>query len=100
MLAKSELANRRLSELCVEDIDRWHLWLDSRRPAAGGKLSVRRKNMARNVLCQILDLARQHYRIEDLTLGLKVFRDSEESDSEEADSECGRATFGQMKWRG
>lgn len=87
LVAKSELANRRLSELSVEDIDRWRLWLDSRRTPAGGKLSTRRKNMARDVLCQILGLARQHYHIEDLTLGLKFFRDSEESASEEAESD-------------
>ena len=87
LMAKSELAKRRLSELSLEDIDRWRLWLDSRRTAAGAKLSARRKNMARDALCQILDLARQHYRIDDLTLGLKVFRDSEESASEGVDSD-------------
>ena len=54
LLAKAEIANRCLSDLSVEDIDRWRLWLDVRRIASGGKLSVRRKNMARDVLCQIL----------------------------------------------
>ena len=43
--------------------------------------------MARDVLCQSLDLARRHYRIEDLILGLKVFRNVEESDGHGVDSE-------------
>lgn len=87
LLAKSDVANRRLNELSPENIDRWRLWIDSRRTTSGEKLSVRRKNMARDVLCQILDLARQHYRIEDLTLGLRVFRDPEEPDAEGTDSD-------------
>jgi integrase len=87
LLAKSELANCRLNELSLEDIDRWRLWIDSRRTAAGDKLSARRKNMARDVLCQILELARQHYRIDDLTLGLRVFRDADEADGEGSDSD-------------
>lgn len=40
-------------------------------------MSLRRKNMARDVLCQILDLAGRRYGIGDLTLGLKVFRNAQ-----------------------
>jgi len=87
LLSKSELANRRLNELSPEDIDRWRLWIDSRRTAPGEKLSARRKNMARDVLCQILELARQHYRIDNLTLGLRVFRDADEPANEGSDSD-------------
>jgi integrase len=87
LLSKSELANRRLNELSPEDIDRWRLWIDSRRTAAGQKLSARRKNMARDVLCQILELARQHYRIDDLRSGLRVFRDADEPDGEGSGSD-------------
>jgi integrase len=87
LLSKSELANRRLNELSPEDIDRWRLWIDSRRTAAGERLSARRKNMARDVLCQILELARQHYRIDDLTPGLRVFRHTDEPDNEGSDSD-------------
>jgi len=85
LLAKSELASCRLNELSLENIDRWRLWIDSRRTAAGDTLSARRKNMARDVLCQILELAKQHYRIEDLALGLRVFRDADESNGEGSD---------------
>jgi integrase len=49
--------------------------------------STRRKNRARDVLRQILHLARRHYEIQDLTLGLKVFNDSEESDGYGDDSD-------------
>ena len=43
--------------------------------------------MARDVLCQILELARQHYRIDNLTLGLRVFRDADEPTNEGSDSD-------------
>jgi integrase len=87
LVGRSELANRCLSDLSVADIDSWRLWLDTRRTASGEKLSMRRKNMARDVLCQILDLAHSHYQIQDLTLGLKVFKNSEESDDSSSDSQ-------------
>jgi Arm DNA-binding domain len=96
LLAKSELASCRLNELSLEDIDRWRLWIDSRRTATGEKLSARRKNMARDVLCQILELARQHYRIDDLTPGLRVFRDADECfhvDQTRLDFLCSRKRF-------
>lgn len=86
LLGRSELANRCLSDLSVEDIDSWRLWLDARRSAAGEKLSTRRKNMGRDVLRQIRHLPRRHYEIQDLTLGLKVFKNSEESDGYGDDS--------------
>jgi hypothetical protein len=82
LLAKSELANRRINELSLENQDRWRLWIDGPRTDSGEKPSTRRKNMVRDVLCQILELTRQHYRIEDLTIGLRVFRDADESNDE------------------
>jgi hypothetical protein len=77
LIERSDLANRRLSELSVADLDSWCLWLDTRLTTKGDKLSARRKNMARGIRCQILDHARRHYHIQDLTSGLKVFKDSE-----------------------
>jgi integrase len=86
LVARSEIAQRRLDALTIEDIDHWRLWIDERRASTGEKLSVRRRNMAREVLCQILGLAQQYYSIADLSSSLKVFRHIETvGDSEEAD---------------
>ena len=85
LLAKSDLINRPLGDLQLDDIDKWLLWIDGRRTPSGEKLSSRRKNMARDVLCQILSRARERFRIEDLSVGLKVFKQVEESEDGEAD---------------
>jgi integrase len=87
LIAKSEVSERRLDALTVEDIDRWRLWIDGRRTLNGTKLSARRRNMARDALCQVLDLARQYYQIPELTLGLKVFKKLDDVDDQSDEGE-------------
>jgi len=89
LVSKSEIAQKHLGALSIEEVDSWRLWVDQRRTSAGEKLTVRRRNMARDVLCQILGLARQYYGI-DLMSSLKVFRHVEgvvESDEADHDDE-------------
>jgi hypothetical protein len=60
-----------------EDIDRWRVRVDEKQIKVNEPLSTRRKNMAWDVLSQILDFARVRKLLnKDLLLGMKPFKDS------------------------
>jgi hypothetical protein len=68
------------------DIDRWRVRVDEKQTKAREPLSTRQKNMAWDVLNQILEFARVRKLLnEDLLLGMKPFKDSGQAN--EHDSE-------------
>src|SRR6202011_2054233 len=79
---------KKVLELRQEDIDRWRVRVDEKQTKANEPLSTRRKNMAWDVLNQILEFARVRKLLnEDLLLGMKPFKDSGQAndDSEISD---------------
>ena len=79
---------RTVSELRQEDIDCWRVRVDEKQTRANEPLSTRRKNMAWDMLSQILEFAQVGKLLnEDLLLGMKPFKDSAQAneDSELSD---------------
>jgi integrase len=81
------LGAKLVRDLRQEDIDRWRGRVDEKQTQTGGPLSTRRKNMAWDVLKQIIEFARTRKLLgEDLLLGMKPFKDSGRASDEELDS--------------
>ncbi len=76
-IQRDVLGERRVHDLRQEDIDRWRARVDEKRTTTGRPLSTRRKNMAWDVLNQIVDFGRVRKIVgEDLLSGMKPFKDS------------------------
>jgi integrase len=75
LVNRSPIGSRSLSELRPEDIDLWRSWISERRKVDGEALSARRKNMALDVLGQVVQFGRERHHIkEDLMLGVRPFK--------------------------
>jgi hypothetical protein len=73
-------------ELRQEDIDRSRVRVDEKQTKANEPLSTRRKNMAWDVLNQILEFARVRKLLnEDLLLGMKPFKDSGQANDDDSE---------------
>ncbi len=85
-IQRDALGEKVIRDLRQEDIDRWRGRVDEKLTQTGGPLSTRRKNMAWDVLKQIIEFARTRKLLgEDLLLGMKPFRDSGQANEEERD---------------
>jgi hypothetical protein len=72
--------------MASEDIDRWRVWVDEKQTKANEPLSRRRKNMAWDVLNQILEFARVRKLLnEGLLLGMKPFKDSGKANDDDSE---------------
>lgn len=86
LVGLSPIGEHKLSELQPQSIDLWRTWINERRKATGAALSARRKNMALDVLRQIIQLARERKQIsEDILLGVRSFKDDGQIDTVEDD---------------
>ena len=78
----SDIGRKLLGEITDKEINRWKLEMEAKQTIYGGPPSTRRKNMALNVLCQILRLAKRRGLTSDkLLLDTKPFK-SEENERE------------------
>ncbi len=85
-IQRDALGAKLVRELRQEDVDRWRGRVDEKLTQTGGPLSTRRKNMAWNVLKQILEFARTRKLLdEDLLLGMRPFKESGQTSDEEMD---------------
>jgi len=76
-IRRDPLGAKLVRELRQEDVDRWRGRVDGKVTQTGGPISTRRKNMAWDVLKQIVEFARARKLLaEDLLLGMKPFKDS------------------------
>jgi len=76
-IQRDALGAKLIRDLRQEDVDRWRGRVDEKLTQTGGALSTRRKNMAWDVLKQIIEFARARKLLgEDLLLGMKTFKDS------------------------
>ena len=74
-IQRDAIGTKTVSELRQEDIDRWRARVDEKQIKANEPLSTRRKNMAWDVLNQILEFARVRKLLnEDLLLGMKAIQ--------------------------
>lgn len=77
-ILNSEIGKKPLAEITDADINRWKLEMETKRTVQGGPLSTRRKNMALDVLCQILRLAKRRGLTSDkLLIDTKPFKNEE-----------------------
>src|SRR2546425_604859 len=75
LVIESVIGDKKVAELAPEDVDLWRSWINDRRKATGEALSPRRKNMALDVLSQVIQLARERQHIkEDILLGVRPFK--------------------------
>jgi integrase len=85
-IQRDAIGTKTVSELRQEDIDRWRVRVDEKQTKTNEPLSTRRKNMAWDVLNQILEFARVRKLLnEDLLLGMKPFKDSGEANDDDSD---------------
>jgi integrase len=76
LIGRSPIGEKSLSALTPESVDEWRNWINERKKGNGAPLSARRKNMALDVLSQMIELARERKRIqEDLLVGVRSFKD-------------------------
>jgi hypothetical protein len=74
----SDIGRKLLAEIRDEDVNRWKLAMKTKRTVQGEPLSTRRKNMALDVLCQILRLAKRRGLTSDkLLIDTKPFKNDE-----------------------
>ena len=74
----SDIGRTLLAEIGDEDVNRWKLEMETKRTLQGETLSTRRKNMALDVLCQILRLAKRRGLTNDkLLIDTKPFKNEE-----------------------
>lgn len=77
-ILNSEVGRKFLTDISDEDVNRWKLEMENKRTAQGELLSTRRKNMALDVLCQILRLAKRRGLTSDkLLIDTKPFKNQE-----------------------
>ncbi|HEV3109191.1 MAG TPA: tyrosine-type recombinase/integrase [Candidatus Binataceae bacterium] len=85
-IQRDALGEKLVRDLRQEDIDRWRGRVDEKLTQTGGPLSTRRKNMAWDVLKQIIEFTRTRKLLgEDLLLGMKPFKDSGQASDEDLD---------------
>ena len=85
-IQRDAIGTKTVSELRQEDIDRWRVRVDEKQTKANEPLSTRRKNMAWDVLNQILEFARVRKLLnEDLLLGMKPFKDSGQANDDDSE---------------
>jgi integrase len=85
-IQRDAIGTKTVSELRQEDIDRWRVRVDEKQTKANEPLSTRRKNMAWDVLNQILEFARVRKLLnEDLLLGMKPFKDSGQANVDDSE---------------
>jgi integrase len=74
----SDIGRKLLAEIGDEDVNRWKPAMETKRTVQGESLSTRRKNMALDVLCQILRLAKRRGLTSDkLLIDTKPFKNDE-----------------------
>ncbi len=86
-IQRDAIGTKMVSELRQEDIDRRRVRVDEKHTKSYEPLSTRLKNMAWDVLNQILEFARVRKLLnEDLPLGMKPFKDSGQANDDDPKS--------------